>query len=184
MKKFWKVIVLVVVLAVIVPVFAACGGNGGTGDTGPPSHNDPTNGQGENPRDENVGDNFGETDWSRYPIIINGRGITANFHTAEGEDFPTHVPLAAVAEVLGSAVNHSETGEVTLSGLRGEIAFVVGSHDFYVDGEAVSLWQPAISVDGNVYVPIPFFREVFGMGNSSWLGGHIYIDTYATDDMH
>jgi len=44
------------------------------------------------------------TDWSVYPIIIDGQGLRANFYTVEGQDFPSHVPLVPVAEALGAEV--------------------------------------------------------------------------------
>jgi len=124
-----------------------------------------------------------DTDWSVYPIIIDGQGLRANIHTAAGSDFPTHVPLIPVAEALGADVDiqDGDPMRISLTGRRGLIRFTVGSDSFNVGNDTVSLWQPSLLVDDEIYVPIPFFRDVFGMGNAMWMGGHVYIDTQASD---
>ena len=127
-----------------------------------------------------------EIDWSLYPIIVDGVGVAADLHTAQGEDFPTHLPLLPVAAILGSEVSwNPNSQEFTLDGLKGTVTFAVGSTNFEVAGETtVSLPHPSTLIDGEVYVPIQFFRDVFGMGEALWMSGHVYIETYAFDDMH
>jgi len=128
----------------------------------------------------------GDIDWSLFPIIIDGhRGVAANWHTAEGEDFPTHVPLLPVAAALGVTVDIAESfpPEVTMNGLLGSINFTVGTYYFSVDGNLVELWQPSLLIDGEIYVPIPFFRDVYGMGRAAWMSGHVHLDM-EPDDMH
>jgi len=123
----------------------------------------------------------GEIDWSRYPIIINGeRGVAADWHTAPGEDFPTHIPLMPVAEALGVQVNVDDS-TVTMEGINGTITFTVGSFDFDVAGNTVELGHSSLLVGNNIYVPITFFRAVYGMGQSAWIGGHVFIDEQASD---
>ena len=119
----------------------------------------------------------GEIDWSRYPIIVNGVGITDSFQTVgEDEIFPTHVPLVAVAEAFDVEVEWDEdTDEVMLEGLNGEITFTVGSAVFEVDGRRVTLGQPSVEIDDTIYVPTLFFRDVFGAG-SAYFSRRTYYD--------
>jgi len=127
-----------------------------------------------------------EIDWSRHSIIIDGEiGVEANLHTAFGSDFPTHVPLAPVAAALGAVIDINDTNPptVTMEGLNGTIRFTVGSYLFDVAGSTVELWQPSLFVGNDIYVPIPFFRAVYGMGQAMWMSGHVHIDTEADDMM-
>ena len=168
---------LLFALATIL-IIAACGNGNGSGNNG--TTHDTTS--------HYVDIDFNEeVDWSLFPIIIDGqRGVTANWHTAEGEDFPTHIPLIPVAAALGAIVDAAYTfpPEVTMQGLLGQITFTVGSYDFYVNGNEVELWQPSLLVDGDIYVPIAFFRDIYGMGQAMWMGGHVYLDTEASNDMY
>ena len=140
-----------------------------------------------NENENNVNNEEQEIDWSRYPIVINGEGITNAVQTI-GEDaiWPTHVPIVAVAEKLGEEVTvDGTTNEVTLNGLNGAISFTVGSSDFSVDGQTVTLPDSSVEVDGIIYVPIRFFRDVFGAPSAFVDGGHVYINTLAAEgDMH
>jgi len=129
----------------------------------------------------------GEIDWSQFPIIINGEiGVRADWHTAPGEDFPTHIPLMPVLDALGvsASVEYSDPPSVTLEGLNGTINFTVGSNVFFVDGQPVEVWQPSVLIGADIYVPIPFFRVVYGMGSAAWMSGHVHLDMQAMDDMH
>jgi len=128
----------------------------------------------------------GDVDWAGIHIIIDGRkGIVADLHTAEGEDFPTHVPLIPVTRALGIEVHmeYSDPMGAALEGLLGPISFTIGSPRFMVSNRTVDLWHPPILVNGEIYVPIPFFRDVYGMGQAMWMGGIVYIDAEAFDDM-
>ena len=134
-------------------------------------------------------DEIEEIDWSLFPIIIDGAiGVAADWHTAEGEYFPTHIPLIPVVEALGTletlAIYGSYPQVVTLQGLNGAIVFTVGSYEFTIDGNTIELWQPSLLVGGEIYVPIAFFRDAFGMGNAMWMGGHVHLDTHGAGDMH
>ena len=134
---------------------------------------------------------FGDDiDWSLYPIIINNAvGVEADLYTMEGSDFPTHVPLFPVAFALG--VDEIETQDtdppvIELDGLKGGISFVVGSEEFSVGGETVTLLDlhASMAIRGEIYVPISFFRDVFGMGSALWMSGHVHIDAFAAEDMY
>ena len=132
-----------------------------------------------------------DIDWSLYSIIIdNAAGVEADLYTMEGSDFPTHVPLMPVVWAIGITetieTEDSDPPGIFLDGLNGAISFWVDSEGFFVDGERVNLdsYNRAIMVDGEIYVPIAFFSDVFGMGSAMWMGGHVYIDTFAIDDMY
>jgi len=122
-------------------------------------------------------------DWSNYPIIINGVGVTNNFHIIEGEAFPTHVPLA-VADVLGldvmqsgSQISIQQDGE-NLVGLS-----IVNYLTFGDDRVDVSVSDTFMADDDyfTIYVPISLFRELGFTAYS--IGGHVYINDDA-GDMH
>ena len=122
-----------------------------------------------------------DSDWAA--IIINGESLPGSYFITVGDDiFPTHIPLIMVAEALGSIVNwNTNTGAVSLDGLNGTISFTVGERMYNVGRETIDWMAPSVVIDGNLYVPIPFFRAAFGMGNAMWISGHIYIDTEACD---
>ncbi|MCL2528060.1 MAG: copper amine oxidase N-terminal domain-containing protein [Defluviitaleaceae bacterium] len=184
MKKF-KVFFIMALLAMALGL-GACG----RADADAPNNEPPPYEAEDVPENEQPDyqpDGTGGIDWSLYPIIIDGeRGVAANWHTASGEDFPTHIPFIPVAEALGAvfSIEYSDPQVVTVEGLNGTIVFTVGSYDFDVEGNAIELWQPSLLVDGNIYVPIAFFRNIYGMGNAAWMGGHVHLDTHGADDMH
>jgi len=187
MKKISMVFVVVFVIALLG--ISACAGNRtdstDTNNEPPPTiENNQENEQPDiQPEDNYLGYEAG-VDWSLYPIIIDQRiGVAANWHTVDGEDFPTHIPLVPIADALGAEVviSDSDPQTVTLEGLRGTITFTVGSYDFYVDGEGIELWQPSLFVGSEIYVPISFFRDVYGMGSAGWHSGHVFIDTHGSD---
>jgi len=102
----------------------------------------------------------------------------------DGLGWPTHIPLIPVAEALGSEVNwNTNTRRVTLEGLNGEISFIVGSNDFEVDGETFTMNQSSEEIDGELYVPILFFRNIFGAGSAIFSGGIVEINTEDAGDM-
>jgi len=175
-----KKIKLVFLLTAAVLILSACSGTETTQDssqTNQPSSNAPLY----------IDVTTGDVDWAQVQIIIDGqRGVSARLHTPDGEDFPTHVPLIPVANALGVALNieDSHPPSVTLNGLNGAISFTVGSNSFSVGNQTVSLWHQSLLVDNEIYVPIIFFRDVFGMGQAMWMGGIVYLDVEAFDDMH
>jgi len=121
-----------------------------------------------------------------YDIVVEGEGLVGAHVIFVGEDaiFPTHLELAPVAEALGAAVEwNRDTNMVTLEGLNGGISFVAGSYDFTVDGETVTLLQPSVNFYGTIYVPILFFRDVFGMASAYSQEGRFFISRVESD-MH
>ena len=118
-------------------------------------------------------------------VIIDGTTtLSVDLHTPAGESFPTHLPLVPVVDALGSSVEWNEaTGNVSLMGRSGPISFTVGSGMYTVGGQVVNM-PTSIIINDEVYVPIRFFRDAFGMGSSVWMSGHVHIDTHGMDDMH
>ncbi|MCL2360220.1 MAG: copper amine oxidase N-terminal domain-containing protein [Defluviitaleaceae bacterium] len=165
----------VLLALVAILALAACGGSSESGG-----------GQADTPLYVDAGQDS-DIDWSLFPIIIDGqRGVAADWYTAPGEDFPTHIPLAPVAAALGVVLDIADSfpPEVSMEGRQGPITFTVGTYIFNIGSQRVDLWQPSLLVDGEIYVPIPFFRDVFGMGQAMWMGGHVHLNTEAMDDMH
>jgi len=119
-----------------------------------------------------------------YCIVIDGEGLVgpqALFMDWEA-DFQSHVELIPVAEFLGAEVEwNQDTNVVTLEGRKGSISFEVGSNDFTVNGETVTLNHAAEDFYGMLVVPVRFFSDVFGMGSAYSAEGRIFIHTEETD---
>jgi len=76
---------------------------------------------------------------------------------------PTHLPLVPVLRSMGQEADWNRViGEVALTGMNGEVSFEVGSRDFVLDGQAVILDDAAFEMNGELYVPLDFFTQVFG----------------------
>lgn len=155
-------VVFIAVLAVVLLALGACNG-------------------------ESADQNDDPSDWHHpltdYDVILNGEPVPGASHIILNDDiFPTHVTLLPILHALGTGVT-VENGTVTLAGMNGRISFVIGESSFEVDGRAVSLANSSVEIDGVIYVPIPFFRVVYGMGQAGWMSGHVIIDVQA-DDMH
>jgi len=84
--------------------------------------------------------------------------------------FPTHVTLFPVLGVLGIAFAVND-GVVTTQDLSGnDITFAVGENDTFM-------------LYGNTYVPVSFFRDIFGAGSAAIMSGEVRIGTHVPDDM-
>ena len=117
-----------------------------------------------------------------YDIIIDGVGLPGVYprFSDDNDLFPSMVPLVLVGFHLGYDVFWDvETNVVSLEGLNGPISFEVGSNYFTVADESIALPQPSMEIDGNVYVPVLFFRDVYGMEGAYSIGGQIFIETYS-----
>ena len=158
MKKCKWLVVLAMVL--VLGMLSACGDDNGAN-----------------------GDDSSDDDWP--VIIIDGVGLAGSYTITVGEsDFPTHIPLVMVAEALNSTVHwNTDTNAVALTGRNGNITFTAGNANYMVQNEAFDWLAPSVVQNGNLYVPIPFFRVVFGMGQSAWFGGHVTISTEGDDMM-
>jgi len=132
-----------------------------------------------------IGEIDEETDWSQYSVIVNGVGVLGASFTMIGDDaiFPTHVSLMAVAErgFHADVFWNVQTDEVFFPGLNGNIHFFAGSAEFTVEGETITLEQESLRIGDEIYVPIQFFRDVFGAGSAYFLDGHVFIDIEGGD---
>jgi hypothetical protein len=128
-----------------------------------------------------------EIDWSRYQVVVNGRGIPgASFAVVGDSIFPNYVSLRPVTEFLGFELEWDGVNRVITVGnpnplLPGQtITIRVNSNEFYSAGPnargVVTLDAPALIVGENTYVPISFFREVLGFNNAWFEGGIVTID--------
>ncbi|MCL2563703.1 MAG: copper amine oxidase N-terminal domain-containing protein [Oscillospiraceae bacterium] len=127
-------------------------------------------------------------DWSLYPVIIDGVGVpgaTIAFDPYVEDIFPTHVSLINVAEAMGASVEVNGD-EVALESLTGDpITFTVGGNHFRLNGGGVELNQSTFLEGGTIYVPMDFFRDVFGAEVVFFSGGHVYIYIDSVpDDMY
>jgi len=129
---------------------------------------------------------FEDADWSVYPVIIDGVGVPGSSFEMIGDDaiFPTHVSLMAIERALGVDIFWNlQTDEVFFPGLKGNIHFFVGTTEFAVDGETIILDQESLRMGEEIYVPIQFFRDVFGASSAYFSGGNVFINTEG-GDMH
>jgi len=164
------------ILAISLVFLVACGGN----DTNDMQGN--SEGSYQFPED-NLQHYPEAQDWGNYPIIINGVGITNNFHTIEGEVFPTHVPLA-VADILGlDIIQAGSQISIQQYGERLTELNIVNYLIFGDDRIDVSISDTFMAADDyfTIYVPITLFRDIGFTAYS--IGGHVYINNDA-GDMH
>ena len=113
--------------------------------------------------------------WDNYPIIVNGMGLSVNFiFYGEEENEDIFVPLRPVAVALGADIGWDpSTAQITVGD---NISFTLGSNDFNRNDEIISLRSPSMLVEGTTYVSISFFRDIFGMNNAYFEGGHVTIN--------
>ena len=118
-----------------------------------------------------------EIDWSVYPVIVNNEGVPGARYATVGDNiFPTHVSLRAVTEFLGFVPEwNAELRAVTVDSPRGTIAIRINSGEYTVNGETYNL-DPAVIIDDYTFVPLAFFRIVFGFNNAYFEGGHVQIN--------
>jgi hypothetical protein len=173
--KVWLATAMAAIAALLLGILGACA-SGSTEAAAPPGDEVAVF-----PPEQMLPDTGADIDWSGDPIIVDGRGLSIAPLTVGDAKFPTHVPLSPVADALGLAAeglgNLHDGDTVTLDGLAGAISFVVGSGDFTLDGTVVALDGASIVQDGTLFVPISFFRDVFGVQAAYWTGGHVFIET-------
>ncbi|MCL1935598.1 MAG: copper amine oxidase N-terminal domain-containing protein [Defluviitaleaceae bacterium] len=117
-----------------------------------------------------------EVDWSNYPIIVDSVGLTDSFVEMNGT---IYVPLRSVSVALGAEVIwNSNDNSIQIIGSGDSFsAFVYLNENLFTrDAEQIELSHPAELVNGTTYVPLSFFREVFGMNNAYFEGGHVHIN--------
>jgi hypothetical protein len=126
-----------------------------------------------------------EIDWDAYQIIItlNGasRGVENARYTAVDEGI--FVPLRAITEALGFSPSWNEAARsITVDGPRGEISLRIGSPDYYLTSPSgftsTHTLAPPIIHNSLTYVPLAFFREVYGFNNAWHEGGVVLLDNF------
>ncbi|MCL2828864.1 MAG: copper amine oxidase N-terminal domain-containing protein [Oscillospiraceae bacterium] len=184
MLNFKKISLLLLTLLLVLS-FAACADT----ESVPPPTPEPTPTPIEEPdyeedEEEDNGYELPDIDWGEYAVIVDGVGVPgASLETVGDSIFPTHVSLLAVAE-RGFGLDvfwNVQTDEVFFPGLNGNIHFFGGSADFDVDGETITLNQESLRIGDEIYVPILFFRDVFGAGSAYFSGGIVSINTEGGD---
>ena len=173
MQKHKKTKAAIALLSAVMLLFSACGNA-----VPPVEQNIPEQGAGSAANtDESAA---GEPDYLTPPtVLVNGVPVPDAFPMSidlEHPYMPTHVVLMAVLRVLEAPVT-SLGGVVTVEGPGGTITFEINSEDYTVNGEVITLdGLPSFMVNGTVYVPIRFFRDVFGMNNAYFEGGTVQIN--------
>ena len=124
-----------------------------------------------------------------FPIVINGEELDSTAKAVGADQiFPNYLPLVAVADALGATDfgGVAGLGAIAVAGggfnLRTptgrNIAGNIGSPDFTAGTTTMTLSEPALAIDGLVYVPLSFFREVFGIPNVFFEGGQVELGDF------
>jgi len=124
-----------------------------------------------------------DIDWSEYDIIITINGLSqgvpnARYATMGESELPNYVPLRAITEMLGFTPEwNAERREITVGSPRGEITLRIGSPYYSIEYVSFTYTlDPPVIINNMTYVPVLFFREVFGFNNAWWAGGNISLD--------
>jgi len=117
------------------------------------------------------------TDWSAFPILVNGVGVQSQLYNAPGHDFPTHVSMGDIVGALGGNffIVGFEPLTLRVEGLNGEIIFDVGSATFYLEGAPITLEMESLDIGGFTFVPFSFFTDVFGADTAEWSDGQVHV---------
>ena len=155
MNTWKRRVAITLLLTVILLAFSACG------NASPPTEQDiPEPG-------------------AEVTVFVNGVAVPGAFPMSidpEHPETPTHIVLMEILHVLEAPVTVTD-GVVTIEGLKGTITFEVDSEDYLVNGRVITLSNlPSFVNDGTIYVPIRFFRDVFGMNNAYFEGGTVQIN--------
>lgn len=140
-------------------------------------------------------------DWSEFEIIITINGLSRGVPNARimslvdgnviygvAEDlnhlsggFSIYVPLRAVTEMLGFTPEwNAERRVVTVNSPSGEISINMNYTNYTLVNHGgvevhIALSRPLMLGD-RTYVPLQFFRELYGFNNAWWEGGQVYLD--------
>ena len=185
----WKKASILLLAMVFALAFVGCTMGGANGELNARFTTDPSG------EPQTTADPFEPPDeW--FAIYLDGEGIEGSYFLILDSDgeivdpgesdehmFATHAPLFLVAQALGATVAWVEdNGEVTMDGLNGEITFEAGTNNFTVDDESLSLAESSVVIDGTLYVPLMFFRDVYGANSVTTRNGEVHINVHAPDD--
>ena len=82
----------------------------------------------------------------------------------------TLVPLREIFEKMGASIEwDGDTRTVTATKGGTVVVLAIGSNSPTINGQAVTIDQPGIIVDGRTLAPVRFVAEAFG-GTVSWDG--------------
>ena len=112
-------------------------------------------------------------------IFVNGAIISAPWQEQNGVYM---VPLRSVMAALnldGTISWNGETNSIVVSNGSQEINLSVGSNEYLVDGQVLTLDSSPVIIDSLTFVPFNFFSLVFGLNNAYYLDGRIMIDNDA-----
>ncbi|MCL2353356.1 MAG: copper amine oxidase N-terminal domain-containing protein [Defluviitaleaceae bacterium] len=109
-----------------------------------------------------------------YGILVEGRMVDALWRYIDGGFY---VPFRAVVNLLrfGHTIGW-DAGHITVNNGEADIAFSINSKYFVVGGETITLDHPALLINETTYVPLNFFREVFGVNNAYIHEGQVTIN--------
>ncbi|MCL2215507.1 MAG: copper amine oxidase N-terminal domain-containing protein [Defluviitaleaceae bacterium] len=117
-----------------------------------------------------------------YPVTVNGVGLPGVEPVTVGDSiWPNYVPLRPIMQHLGQALRwYGDIREVRASSPRGEISFRIDQPYYFVtaaDGTVTTytLDVPVI-INDYTYVPIRFFRDVYGFNNAFFHADTVVID--------
>ena len=116
---------------------------------------------------------------AEYGIYVNEQLIEQTWREIDGAFY---VPFRAVVDALGfgeTIVWNSETRTITVRNEAKTITFTIGTDSYRVGDEGLvinNLGHPPIIIQGSTYVPMQFFRVVFGMNNAHLHAGEIHIN--------
>ncbi|MCL2016461.1 MAG: copper amine oxidase N-terminal domain-containing protein [Defluviitaleaceae bacterium] len=110
------------------------------------------------------------------PISVNNVIIPATWVEQNGVFL---VPLRSVliALNLDSTITWDEaTRSIGLSNGTQQIQLSVGSNEYVVDDQTITLDTAPVIIDSHTFVPFNFFSLIFGMNNAFFLEGQVFID--------
>jgi len=122
-----------------------------------------------------------ELAFNNYGIYVNEELIEQTWREIDGAFY---VPFRAVVDALGFGDTiewNGATRVVTVSNGEATILFRIDTNQFLVDGEDIIEFEyPSVIIQGSTYVPMQFFRLVFGMNNAFLHAGEIHINNLET----
>jgi hypothetical protein len=115
-------------------------------------------------------------------VVVNGETTTALLLRDEF-GVPIGVPLRVVVSMLGYPISwDARTASVTVGSPRGNVSFYVGTTEFVVEDRILAIATPSIAARGRVYVPLTFWRDVFG-ADVVFDAGTLFVTATTADEL-